>query len=93
MCDNRNSLSPDELKILDIFKDFYWPHQTPCNQIQALAYRFLGANTNPTAFNLALNSLIVRGCISTQDNLTYCLTTCGIQAIGAAPSSGDAQCQ
>jgi hypothetical protein len=93
MCDDRNSLTPDELKILGIFKKLYWPHQTPCNQIQALATMFPGANANPTAFNSALNSLVVRGCINTQDNLTYCLTACGIQAICAAPSSGGAQCQ
>jgi len=87
MCDDKNNLTKNELILIGVFKEFYWPNQSPCNQIQALAHRFPGANINPTEFNEALCSLINRGCITTRDNLSYCLTKCGIQAIGAAPQN------
>jgi len=87
MCTNKESLSNEEKRLLDIFKKFYWPAQAPCNQIQSLAPKFPGANTDPTTFNHALNTLLEKGYISTNDNMTYCLTKLGIQAIGAAPPS------
>ena len=84
MCVDKN-LSDEEKRLLDIFEKFYWPNQSPCNQIQSLAHKFPGAKKDPTIFNRALNSLLQKGCIETKDRLSYCLTECGTQAIGAIP--------
>jgi len=93
MCEDKESMSAGEKLILDIFKDFYWPNQTPCNQIRAVSHKYPGANKNPTNFNIALNSLLKRGCIrKLDDNITYCLTDCGIQAIGAIPPNQSVTC-
>lgn len=94
MCTDTASFSQYEKALLDVLKTLYWENgsQAKCHNNHSISSKWFSFPATSQQLDTALRALSNRGCLVSNNPGSFCLTDCGLRAIGILPSSPNDVC-